>query len=692
MAEHPIGPGTLLAGRFRLEDLLDENDGARFWRATDRILARNVAVHVIPQDDRRSEALLVAARTSATVSDGHLLRVLDASEEDGVTYVVNEWGHGMSLDRILADGPLSPRRAAWVVKEVAEAIATAHRAGIAHGRLLPENVMVTEAGSVKLIGFVVDAVLRGRDSLRTAAGSPLSEHESDVLNLGALLYVSLTGKWPGTQGSTLPAAPGDHGVPLRPRQVRAGVPRPLDAVCDRVLNPSSHGPAIESAHEVYAALADYVDDGNGGALGFAPAAAREDQSATGSQDRVDPDSTAAHPGPLTGGHGDQDDAGHDRATRVAGQERGAAADSAAAAAAAAVATGSTAAIDARRAGDDPDPTQAGVPVFFDEDTGVGWTGESTGRGLRTDEADPLARRTPPPPPPPLPEPEPRPLFAPDPPEGSPRRGAAAPAATSARHTDQPQQGAATPDQHRPRRSTGPGAGPLPSSWGPDAATGASGESEPAWGTPGWERQHPGTSWLRLAGVVGGLIVLVVALVFAFNLGKGSDNPTTSPSGGSSTTTRPAVTHEPVQVSAAHDFDPEGNPPSENPEQAPLAIDGNPATVWQTSTYRGRPDLGGLKSGVGLLLDLGKPTDVSQVKVTLQGSPTSLDLLAAPASASQPTSTAGLTKLASVQGAGTAATLSASSPYKTRYLVVWLTSLPAQSGGFQGRVAEITVRS
>ena len=61
---------------------------------------------------------------------------------------------------MLAEGPLSPRRAAWVVKEVAEAIATAHRNGVAHGRLLPENVMVTESGSVKLIGFVVDAVLR----------------------------------------------------------------------------------------------------------------------------------------------------------------------------------------------------------------------------------------------------------------------------------------------------------------------------------------------------------------------------------------------------------------------------------------------------------------------------------------------------------------------------------------------------
>ncbi|MGZ4580103.1 MAG: hypothetical protein ACXVXG_05660, partial [Nocardioidaceae bacterium] len=136
MADQPIGPGTLLAGRFTLEDLLEETEGARFWRATDRTLARNVAVHVIAASDPRANALLNAARSSATVTDGRLLRVLDAAIEDDVVYVVNEWGSGVSLDRMLAEGPLSARRAAWVVKEVADAISTAHRHGVAKGAVL----------------------------------------------------------------------------------------------------------------------------------------------------------------------------------------------------------------------------------------------------------------------------------------------------------------------------------------------------------------------------------------------------------------------------------------------------------------------------------------------------------------------------------------------------------------------------
>src|SRR3954463_9123857 len=184
MADTPFGPGTVLAGRFALDVLLDEHGGARFWRATDQTLARSVAVHVLPESDARAGALLTAARTSALVTDGHLLRVLDAAAEDGVVYVVNEWGYGVSLDRMLAEGPLPPRRAAWVVKEVAEAISTAHRNGVAHGRLLPENVMITEAGSVKLVGFVMASVpppRGGGDRRGAPGGEPMSAHESDVV-------------------------------------------------------------------------------------------------------------------------------------------------------------------------------------------------------------------------------------------------------------------------------------------------------------------------------------------------------------------------------------------------------------------------------------------------------------------------------------------------------------------------------
>src|SRR3954469_8335599 len=257
----PIGPGTVLADRYRLDDLLTESEGARFWRATDTILARSVAVHAVPSDDERASGLLEAARVSATVTDPHLLRVLDCADEGGITWVVNEWGDGVSLDLMLQQGTLPPSRAAWLTREVADAIAAGHAQGIAHGRLNPEAVLVTHAGAVKLIGYVVDASLqRGRppDPLY----GELDDREADVINLAGILYAGLTGKWPGVAPSGVPKAPREGRRPLRPRQVRAGVPRTLDVICERVLHKeaSQHAMPIETAHEIAAALADHLGD------------------------------------------------------------------------------------------------------------------------------------------------------------------------------------------------------------------------------------------------------------------------------------------------------------------------------------------------------------------------------------------------------------------------------------------------
>ena len=662
MAATPFGPGTVLAGRFTLDDLIGDTDGARFWRATDRTLARNVAVHVIAEGDERADSLLTAARTSALVTDGHLLRVLDAAREDGVVYVVNEWGSGVSLDRLLEEGPLSPRRAAWVVKEVAEAIATAHRNGVAHGRLLPENVMITEAGSVKLIGFVVDAVLRGRagrDQRRVTGGAPMSAHESDVVNLGALLYAALVGRWPGSEGSTVPTAPAEHGRPLRPRQVRAGVPRPLDAICERVLNAGNHTHAvpIETAHEVYAALSDYIGDPTG-----APQYEATTVLGAGDLARARGEAgpaTELHGGPVGDDTGDLPATGAFPVADLPGSPAG---------------------------GGDAEATQAGTPVFFDEDSGVGWMSDTESRGLRDDESprdrreERPARRTPPPAPP-LPDLPERPLFADEPAHRAPTR------ADTSRASDEPT-GSHRADTGDFPRSTGAGNGRVPAAWGPDPA-----QDDGDWQTGSWDDEAPGTSWLRLAAVLAGVLVLVVGLVFAFNLGRGSGEDNSTAQDTSSTSpSRSATTSAPLRISGVTDFDPQGDPPEENPELAPLAIDGKPGTAWQTMTYRGNPKLGGLKSGVGLLVDLGKPQKVSKVKVTLMGSPTSVQILAAPDAPAAPSSTDGLDTAASKDGVSGRADLSFKKPVTTQWLVVWLTSLPAAPGGFQGRVAEISVAS
>jgi hypothetical protein len=247
-----VGPGTVVAARYLIEDLISNHAGAKAWRATDSVLARSVAVQVLPVSDPRANDLLEAARSSARVLDGRFLRVLDASAEESHVFVVREWAFGNSLDLLLAERPLPPRRAAWVVGQVAEAMATAHRAGISHTQLTPHNVVITDNGSVKVIGLAVKAALEP-----TGSSDPQAD---DVRDLGRLLYACLVSRWPDGPLAGMSAAPTEHGRLLRPHQVRAGVPKAVDHVCDRILcEPGRYNPhPLTSAAEVAAALTAVV--------------------------------------------------------------------------------------------------------------------------------------------------------------------------------------------------------------------------------------------------------------------------------------------------------------------------------------------------------------------------------------------------------------------------------------------------
>ena len=625
-----IRPGDVLADRYRLVDLLTESGAGRFWRAHDRVLERHVALHVIAADDVRAPGLLEAARRSATVPDRRLLRVLDADQVDGVCYVVNEWGVGRSLDVILADeGPLAARRAAWIVSEVSASLAAGHDAGVAHGRLVPENVLLDTAGSVRLIGFCVDAALHGL---------PADRISTDVADLGGLLYCAMTGRWPGVSRSQVPPAPQEHGRVLRPRQVRAGVPRTLDLLCDEVVNPyvGSNGQHVRDGHDLTTArgIGEFLRSFVGDPAGLAEAEA----AGHGSHDTgtlVLP--RGAVSGASRGGAGaeatqvlraEQTDPPVDPADdpdddERSGDDLGEAAGSAAAEL----------------------PTQAGLPIFDDDSDDVSWL-----------TAGPVK----PPPPPPFEEPPERPLCAPEPADGGPARGA--------------RPGAAAPTGGH-------------DFWPWDTGTG----NGTGTGLPPVEAEEddevPGRSWFRLALGILAALVLLVAIVVAFNLGRGRSPLGAVPSEkGSSSPSSPSPT-TPITGLTADDFDPQGDPPEENPDLAPLTVDGDPATAWRTMTYDQDLGPGGLKTGVGLVVDLGATHDVASVDLTMVGSPTSVSLYLTDRA---PTGVRDLTPAARAT-VGTRKRITLPDGSSGRYLTVWLTSLPQTDGGFRGEIAEVAVR-
>jgi hypothetical protein len=237
-----------------------------------------------------------------------------------------------------------------------------------------------------------------------------------------------------------------------------------------------------------------------------------------------------------------------------------------------------------------------------------------------------------------------------------------------------------------QRSIGAGNGRLPASWGPDPDT-----STPGRGPTGPDEGVPGRTWLSLAVVIGVVLVLVVSVVVAFNLGRGGpgDDDVSTQDPSQSASEAPAASTR-VAIAGIRDFDPQGDPNEENPDLAGLAIDRNPSTAWRTNTYY--DPISELKSGVGLLVDLGSAKKVGNLRLSLLGSGTSVEVLAGAEGEAAPTSTEDLTRVASADKAGTDVELKLRKPVTTRWLAVWLTALPSVPGGYQGRVAEISVRS
>jgi serine/threonine protein kinase len=212
-----------------LDDRVSEAGGSTFWKATDEILARPVAVLTFAPGFPRVHDVVTAARAASRLTDPRLTQVFDADDSGERAYVVSEWVTGETLEDLLAEGPMEPGRAAAFLLEAAEALASAHSAGLAHLCITPHNLVWTSGGTVKVTGLGVEAVLAGCTSDAPAA--------EDTQGLGHLLYAALTGHWCGAEGTQLPAAPaGPDGRPVTPAQLRSGMRADLDEITCRALH------------------------------------------------------------------------------------------------------------------------------------------------------------------------------------------------------------------------------------------------------------------------------------------------------------------------------------------------------------------------------------------------------------------------------------------------------------------------
>ncbi|MEH1096917.1 serine/threonine-protein kinase [Micromonospora sp. CPCC 205739] len=239
---------VVIAGRYRLVELVGRGGMGRVWRSRDEILHREVAVkEVVPphwlaeaeRDDLRLRTLR-EARTAARLNHPNVVRVYDVVQVDDRPWIVMEYVPSRTLQAVLEDtGPVDPVLAAGIGRALLAALRAAHTAGVLHRDVKPQNVLMADDGRVMLTDFGL-ATFDGGDGLTTrpgmVLGSPqfvaperaaegVSSVEADLWSLGATLHAAVEGRSPYARSTAMatlaalatePPDPAPHAGPLGP--------------------------------------------------------------------------------------------------------------------------------------------------------------------------------------------------------------------------------------------------------------------------------------------------------------------------------------------------------------------------------------------------------------------------------------------------------------------------------------------
>ncbi|MGQ0616186.1 MAG: protein kinase domain-containing protein [Acidimicrobiia bacterium] len=251
---HPLDvlTGRLLGGRYRLDALVATGGMAQVWEATDEVLTRRVAVKLLhpylAADAGFIERFRREAVAAARLAHPSIISIYDTCSEAGVEAIVMELVQGMTLRRLLDERRfLEPGAAVAIVAEVAGALDAAHKAGVVHRDVKPANILLSNDGRVLVADF---GIAKAGDDL-TATGVTLgtakylapeqveggaADVRSDVYALGVVLYEAICGRPPFAADSEAATALARlHQDPLKPRNVRAGIPKRLEDVVLRAM-------------------------------------------------------------------------------------------------------------------------------------------------------------------------------------------------------------------------------------------------------------------------------------------------------------------------------------------------------------------------------------------------------------------------------------------------------------------------
>lgn len=207
--------GKLLGSRYELVEKIGNGGMSTVYKATDKVLKRDVAVKILRDEFTTDEEFIkrfeVEAQSAARLTHPNIVSIYDVGVEGNLYFIVMELIQGKTLKEIIIEekGPLPWKWSVNVAIQIASALETAHRNNIVHRDIKPHNIIITEDGIAKVTDFGIAKAVS--NSTITAFGTTIGsvhyfspEHarggftdaKSDLYSLGVVMYEMITGRVP----------------------------------------------------------------------------------------------------------------------------------------------------------------------------------------------------------------------------------------------------------------------------------------------------------------------------------------------------------------------------------------------------------------------------------------------------------------------------------------------------------------
>lgn len=274
--------GKIIEGRYQIIKKIGGGGMAEVYKARCTVLNRYVAIKVLRNEYREDKEFIARfnteAQAAASLTHPNIVSIFDVGYEKGVHYIVMEYVEGITLKEFIREqGVLSWRQALDFTVQICQAIDCAHKNGIVHRDIKPQNIMVCANNVLKVMDFGIARNLNkngqtqdGKNAIGTVhyispeqARGGYVDGKTDIYSIGVVLYEMMTGKLPFNHENPVSVAIMHmQQQPVPPRDLVLSIPAALEEVCLKAMS-KEQAQRFQTAGEMLESLQKVQQNHNG---------------------------------------------------------------------------------------------------------------------------------------------------------------------------------------------------------------------------------------------------------------------------------------------------------------------------------------------------------------------------------------------------------------------------------------------